>query len=89
LVLAFAAVVKARTRPPQEIFKKRFSDPERETMNASITTALAAALFAAELKPTAAHQLVATGVELEKGAEAVAAVQTGAGKDVTVRFTSL
>lgn len=42
----------------------------------------------AELKPAGANKLVATGVKLEKGAKAVAAVQTGTGKTVTVRFTT-
>lgn len=41
----------------------------------------------AELKPAGGNKLVATGVKLEKGAKAVAAIQTGAGKTVTARFT--
>lgn len=41
-----------------------------------------------ELRPAGANKLVATGVKLDKGAKAVAAVQTGAGKTVTVRFTN-
>ena len=42
----------------------------------------------AELKPAGANKLVASGVKLEKGAKAVAAVQVAAGKTVTVRFTT-
>jgi hypothetical protein len=41
----------------------------------------------AELKPAGANKLVATGVKLDKGAKAVAAIQTAAGKSVTARFT--
>lgn len=41
-----------------------------------------------ELKPAGGNKLMASGVKLEKGAKAVAAVQVAAGKTVTVRFTA-
>lgn len=40
-----------------------------------------------ELKPAGANKLVGTGVKLDKGAKAVAAIQTSTGKTVTARFT--
>ena len=39
------------------------------------------------LTPAGANKLVAKGVRLEKGAKAVAAVQTAPGQTATVRFT--
>lgn len=40
-----------------------------------------------ELKPAGSNKLVVTGVKLEKGAKAVAAVALDGGKTVTARFT--
>lgn len=40
-----------------------------------------------ELKPAGSNKLVATGVKIEKGAKAVAAIAVDGGKTVTARFT--
>lgn len=56
-------------------------------MSGKLTVLNGSAKSEAELKPGGANKLVASGVKLEKGAKAVAAIQTGAGKTVTARFT--
>ena len=42
----------------------------------------------AALAPAGANKLVASGIKLDKGAKAVAAVQIATGKTITVRFTN-
>lgn len=55
-------------------------------MGGKLTVLNGTAKSEAALKPAGGNKLVATGVKLEKGAKAVAAVQVAPGQTTTVRF---
>lgn len=56
-------------------------------MGGKLTVLNGTAKSESALKPAGGNKLEATGVKLEKGAKAVAAVQTAPGQTATVRFT--
>lgn len=56
-------------------------------MSGKLTVLNGADKSEAELRPAGDNKLEAAGVKLAKGAKVVAALKTGSGKAVTVRFT--